>query len=322
MQAPVFRRSWWGYNKRDVDLFLKSTADERQRLEEALARVEGLIADWQSGPEAILAAAHREAAEIRQKAERDTRNTARSAEARVQVIPLNPQQRDAAPPSDPSVPVAKPTPRFRSEELFNDSTRLPTPDIGLTASDLHAIDALERSRSNRRRDTKRKVGLVAACALVLVAIGFAFSGQGAKSHVSIAPQAVVTPAPVREQPGKRAVRSASVPTSPPQSPAPAPTPVSAPRSVGTKTLMLTISAARPCWIQTVVDGTQQMERLLQPADTVMLHATNEVLLKVGDAGAVSLLINNRPAKPLGDSGEVVTQLINRSNYASLLRPES
>ena len=86
--------------------------------------------------------------------------------------------------------------------------------------------------------------------------------------------------------------------------------------------MLTISALKPCWIRTIVDGGQQMERVLQANDTVMLHATNEVLLRVGDASALSLLVNNRPIRALGRSGEVVTQLITRENYASLLQPES
>jgi spore germination protein GerM len=71
----------------------------------------------------------------------------------------------------------------------------------------------------------------------------------------------------------------------------------------------------------VVDGGQQMERLLAASETVMLHAANEVLVRVGDASAVSLLINNQPTKPLGGSGEVVTRLITRANYSTLLRPE-
>ena len=64
-----------------------------------------------------------------------------------------------------------------------------------------------------------------------------------------------------------------------------------------------------------------MERLLQPYETVVLHARDEAFLRISDAAAVSLLINNQPAKSLGADGEIVTRLITRTNYSSYLSNE-
>ena len=83
-------------------------------------------------------------------------------------------------------------------------------------------------------------------------------------------------------------------------------------------LVLTLTASRQCWIRSFIDGGQPLERLLKASETIMLRANDEAILRVGDASALSLLINNKPAKPLGTSGQVVTAHITRSNYPSLL----
>jgi DivIVA domain-containing protein len=83
-------------------------------------------------------------------------------------------------------------------------------------------------------------------------------------------------------------------------------------------LVLTLTAKRPCWIGTHIDGGQPLERMLSRDETIMLRANTEAIIRIGDASALSLLINNRPAKPLGASGEVVTTRITPGNYLSLL----
>jgi hypothetical protein len=83
-------------------------------------------------------------------------------------------------------------------------------------------------------------------------------------------------------------------------------------------LVLTVTARRACWISSTLDGGQRLERMLVPNETIMLRATNEAVLRIGDATALSVLINNQPAKPLGAAGEVVTHRITRANYKKLL----
>jgi hypothetical protein len=83
-------------------------------------------------------------------------------------------------------------------------------------------------------------------------------------------------------------------------------------------LVLTLGAKRECWIRTHVDGGQPLERVLKADEAIILRANEEIVLRVGDAAAVVLLINNRAARPLGKSGEVVTARITPSNYLDLL----
>jgi DivIVA domain-containing protein len=87
-------------------------------------------------------------------------------------------------------------------------------------------------------------------------------------------------------------------------------------------LFLTITANRECWIRTHVDGGQPLERLLQANETIVLRANEEAILRVGDASALSLLINNRVARPLGARGQVVNMRITRANYLTLLADDA
>jgi len=53
----------------------------------------------------------------------------------------------------------------------------------------------------------------------------------------------------------------------------------------------------------------------------MLRAEQEAVLRVGNAAALTMLINNRVAKPLGVAGQVVTTRVTRANYHSYLADE-
>ena len=83
-------------------------------------------------------------------------------------------------------------------------------------------------------------------------------------------------------------------------------------------LVLTLTARRSCWIGTSIDGSERLERLLKANETIMLIAHDETVLRVGDAAALSVLINNQVTKPLGSDGEVVTRRITRTNFPSFL----
>jgi DivIVA domain-containing protein len=97
-----------------------------------------------------------------------------------------------------------------------------------------------------------------------------------------------------------------------------PEPAPAPVVEAADGLVLTLTASRDCWLGTRIDGGQPLERLLKAGETIMVRANNEAVLRVGDAAALSVLINNELAKPLGASGQVVTKRITRANYLTLL----
>jgi hypothetical protein len=87
-------------------------------------------------------------------------------------------------------------------------------------------------------------------------------------------------------------------------------------------LVLTLTARRSCWIGTSIDGSERLERLLKANETIMLVAHDETVLRVGDAAALSVLINNQVSRPLGLDGEVVTRRITRTNFPSFLVNET
>ncbi len=86
----------------------------------------------------------------------------------------------------------------------------------------------------------------------------------------------------------------------------------------TAPLRVTLTTKSPCWVSMTVDGTRTVARIVQPGERLSFESHGEVVLNVGDAAAVSLTINEAPAKPLGAPGAVVTTRITTDNYRSLL----
>jgi hypothetical protein len=136
---------------------------------------------------------------------------------------------------------------------------------------------------------------ISAAALILIFIGVHYSSPTSQAAVNVA-STHETLQPVASQP------------------------VAAPEPVAQQVegLLLTLTAQGACWIRTIIDGNEPLERLLKPNETLLVRAKDEVVLRVGDAAALSLTINNQLAKPFGAPGEVVTTRITRSNYLGFL----
>ena len=113
--------------------------------------------------------------------------------------------------------------------------------------------------------------------------------------------AVQTAAPVSAPSTTSAV--STTPSSPPATP---PTAV-ATTSPTPSALSLLVEARRSSWLRTTVDGESDSGRMLAQGETVRLNAKKSVSLRVGDAGAVFVSVNNGQATPLGSDGQVVTR---------------
>jgi uncharacterized protein DUF4115 len=72
-------------------------------------------------------------------------------------------------------------------------------------------------------------------------------------------------------------------------------------------LSLSVEARRSSWLRTTVDGESDSGRMLAQGETVRLNARQSVSLRVGDAGAVFVSVNNGQPAPLGRDGQVVTR---------------
>lgn len=112
----------------------------------------------------------------------------------------------------------------------------------------------------------------------------------------------------RDPPAERVTRAA-----------PPPTPVAAAPPVGTVGtlpgatqsggLALELSAGRECWVSLSADGERVIYRLLQPGERATVRARERVLLRIGDAGALSISVNGGPLQATGADGEVRTMTL-------------
>jgi hypothetical protein len=83
-------------------------------------------------------------------------------------------------------------------------------------------------------------------------------------------------------------------------------------------LIVAFVAARDCWITIATDDGTWNERVLKASERHVVRASEVVSFKAGNAGALSVLINDRPTAPLGGEGRVVTRRITRENFRSFL----
>jgi cytoskeletal protein RodZ len=83
-------------------------------------------------------------------------------------------------------------------------------------------------------------------------------------------------------------------------------------------LTLSLAATAPCWISATIDGATPLQRLLQAGDEQRFDARSDIVLRVGNAAALTMAINGKAARPLGRSGQVVTVRLNTGNAADYL----
>lgn len=97
------------------------------------------------------------------------------------------------------------------------------------------------------------------------------------------------------------------------------TSAAAPASAAASPLSLVIVADAECWLSLSVDGTRVVARNLQPGERVQYAAQNAFVISAGNAGALALTINGKPARPLGGRGEVVTTTVTLENLSRILQ---
>jgi hypothetical protein len=79
-----------------------------------------------------------------------------------------------------------------------------------------------------------------------------------------------------------------------------------------------VSAIRQSWISAIVDGSRAAQREFKPGEQATFEVRKEIILTAGDAGAVAVLFNGMPARPLGADARVVTLRVNPANFKNYL----
>jgi len=146
---------------------------------------------------------------------------------------------------------------------------------------------------------------LAAVAVLAVALTFRRGGDGDRARPEPTPTPVVAAPAVL--PTDRVYPSPSL----------APTPAAV-----VDGLVLTMTAQQDCWVEVRADGETVINRVLAEGESQTLEAQGEIVLSVGNAGGLSIRVNDRPALPLGRSGEVRKNIvITRQNLPSLVEQD-
>jgi cytoskeleton protein RodZ len=132
------------------------------------------------------------------------------------------------------------------------------------------------------------------------------------------------PAQTATQPGGQPAAPSQLPgTAPPNAAAVPPvggvTPTEPIAATADEPIAMSILAREECWLSLSIDGQKVIGRNLQPGERVQYRAKRTADVSLGNAGAIDLVINGKPAKPLGGRGQVVTKTITVDTIKSLIQ---
>jgi cytoskeleton protein RodZ len=217
-----------------------------------------------------------------------------------------------------------------------------------------AASAVEaESLEQGRRSVKIAAGVIGVAALVAVAGFLYYSNVRPAAQpdppAAVQPPAVNAPAPAPAAPQNESPAPATpafsgvaqeaaadsaareVPVPPPVEPEPVPPPA-APAEFVAETgarpasapspqlpLVVVLTATGNCWLSISVDGTRVPSRTLQAGERVEFAVQRSMTMTAGNAGALAITLNGKPARPLGAAAQVVTTTITAAGYEALLR---
>lgn len=179
-------------------------------------------------------------------------------------------------------------------------------------STVHAEAPPERPErkaySEPRRRSPISLGQAFLAVIAVLAVALTFRRGGERERARPEPTPIPVVAAPAVLPTDRVYPSPSLaPTTP------APT---------ADSLVLTMTAAQDCWVEVRADGETVINRVLAEGESQTLEARGEIVLSVGNAGGLSIRVNDRPALPLGRSGEVRKNIvITRQNLPSLVEQD-
>ena len=70
-------------------------------------------------------------------------------------------------------------------------------------------------------------------------------------------------------------------------------------------LRIELTATNWCWVAAESDGKRALYRLVEPGERVVLEGHHLISVRLGNAGSVTLSINDGPGRLAGGIGEVV-----------------
>jgi len=102
----------------------------------------------------------------------------------------------------------------------------------------------------------------------------------------------------------------------PEASAPAPSTGALTPTPSTDALTLEVVAKEPTWIKVMADGKSILAgEILEPGATRRFTGQTSIEIDIGNAGGLSLKLNNRPVNPIGQSGQVRKLVITPQNLS-------
>ena len=192
-------------------------------------------------------------------------------------------------------------------------------EVGLDASALaseyrepvevdRAALAMTAAPARARAPDRRWIGIGVTCAAVIT-VGWT---------VSISYQAL-------RQRGENAAAARRVKAPGAAAAVPAPPATELPRGggpgQGAAALRMEIRVERRAWVSARADGARVIFQIMQPGERRTIDAKDAIDLRVGDAGAVTYVLNGSAERTLGQSGDVVSVRITPDNARASRTPQ-
>ena len=269
---------------RERDRIVREIEAIMTRRHQAAATLESLIAGLQRAPEAESEVVPADADEV-------------ESEAPILVLTPRAVDQDAAPATliahSPNVSRRGVEPHLRGIEQLEPRAGQVT---GGRTTAIRPDGQPASGPADARRRRRLRLPLVAGAAAVLLLL---LHGSAAVPRVSTTPPALAAasfaPVPVETKspaPGTQEITSSTGSSEAP------------PDGAAAERLTIHIKPLRTCWVRVVVDGRTDA-RELQPGEDIVLNAQRSIVLRAGDAGALSIEVNGRVLPPLGLDGQVV-----------------
>lgn len=131
--------------------------------------------------------------------------------------------------------------------------------------------------------------LLAMALLGCIIVGAVYLFAGPQDHIRFMKE------PSSEPPQPEAIEAAAEKTE-----------TTVPEIVSEKKFLLKVVAVKGTWMKVIIDGQETEEYRLSAGDHLELEATEGYNILIGDAKGVQLLLNEKPYRIPGKSGQVVT----------------
>jgi cytoskeleton protein RodZ len=134
-----------------------------------------------------------------------------------------------------------------------------------------------------------------------------------------AAQAAATPPTGQPETGAPPGAPAGTSSAPAATPAATPSALPGAAASQQAPLVVVLTVTDPCWLSVNVDGARTPSRTAGAGERLEFAVQRSITMTAGNAAALSVTLNGRPARALGAAGQVVTTTIPASGYETFLR---